>query len=267
MRGSDPRLPEHPGAAGQRGGGTPPLAARARAWTTADRRADGRLLALVRRRARPELYDWFAAQRPTRRTGILSNSGPGAREAERCWGFEAITDDIVYSHEVGLMKPDPQIYCADRAAARGTAFRGGLPGRRRGPRGGRAGARRPRRRAHVDARVDPGGRAHHRRGGGAPVSIDDLPEGPCASGRCCGTSTPPPRPSGSRPPTPPRSWSTAGARPAPAPGPSPRTATTTRWSRSPACPSRHPHAVHRATSTASRSGRRRPGRSPSSRPR
>jgi HAD superfamily hydrolase (TIGR01509 family) len=57
-----------------------------------------------------ELFDWFAGQRPARKTGILSNSGPGAREAERCWGFEEITDDIVYSHEVGLLKPDPRIY-------------------------------------------------------------------------------------------------------------------------------------------------------------
>ena len=57
-----------------------------------------------------ELFDWFASQRATRKTGILSNSGPGAREAERCWGFESITDDIVYSHEVGLLKPDPRIY-------------------------------------------------------------------------------------------------------------------------------------------------------------
>ncbi len=56
------------------------------------------------------LFAWFAAQRPARRTGILSNSGPGAREGEACWGFEAITDDIVYSHEVGLRKPDPAIY-------------------------------------------------------------------------------------------------------------------------------------------------------------
>lgn len=56
------------------------------------------------------LLDWFAAQRGTRRTGILSNSGPGARERERVHGFEEITDDIVYSHEVGLAKPDPAAY-------------------------------------------------------------------------------------------------------------------------------------------------------------
>ena len=56
------------------------------------------------------LYHWFAAQRPARLTGILSNSGPGARERERCWGFEQVTDDIVYSHEVGLKKPDPQVF-------------------------------------------------------------------------------------------------------------------------------------------------------------
>ena len=56
------------------------------------------------------LLDWFAAQRPARRTGILSNSGPGARERERPYGFEEITDDIIYSHEVGLAKPDPAAY-------------------------------------------------------------------------------------------------------------------------------------------------------------
>lgn len=56
------------------------------------------------------LLDWFAAQRPARKTAILSNSGPGAREAERVWGFEDLTDDIVYSHEVGLRKPDPAVY-------------------------------------------------------------------------------------------------------------------------------------------------------------
>ena len=66
------------------------------------------------------LFDWFAGQRPARLTGILSNSGPGAREAERCWGFEAVTDVIVYSHEVGLRKPDPAVYAL-------TAERLGVP--------------------------------------------------------------------------------------------------------------------------------------------
>jgi putative hydrolase of the HAD superfamily len=57
------------------------------------------------------LFDWFAGLRSRGlRTGILSNSGPGAREAERHYGFEAVTDDIVYSHEVGLKKPDPAVY-------------------------------------------------------------------------------------------------------------------------------------------------------------
>src|SRR3954471_20594778 len=66
------------------------------------------------------LFDWFVAQRPRFRTGIVSNSGPGAREAERCWGFEEITDDIVYFHEVGLLKPDPRIFllAAERLGAR-----------------------------------------------------------------------------------------------------------------------------------------------------
>ena len=57
-----------------------------------------------------ELFDWFAGQRPARLAAILSNSGPGARERERCHGFEDVTDDIVYSHEVGLAKPDPAAY-------------------------------------------------------------------------------------------------------------------------------------------------------------
>src|SRR3954469_23151129 len=67
-----------------------------------------------------ELFDWFAALRPRFRTGIVSNSGPGAREAERRWGFEEITDDIVYSHEVGLLKPDPRIFllAAERLGVR-----------------------------------------------------------------------------------------------------------------------------------------------------
>jgi putative hydrolase of the HAD superfamily len=63
------------------------------------------------------LVDWFASIRGRGlKAGILSNSGPGAREAERHWGFEEMTDDLVYSHEVGLAKPDPAVYAL--AAAR-----------------------------------------------------------------------------------------------------------------------------------------------------
>ena len=69
-----------------------------------------------------ELFDWFAGQRPARLTAILSNSGPGARERERCHGFEDVTDDIVYSHEVGLAKPDPAAY---ELVTRGSASRPG----------------------------------------------------------------------------------------------------------------------------------------------
>ncbi len=69
------------------------------------------------------LVAWFAAVRGRGlRAGILSNSGPGAREAERHWGFEEMTDDIVYSHEVGLAKPDPAVYAL-------TAARLGVEGR------------------------------------------------------------------------------------------------------------------------------------------
>jgi putative hydrolase of the HAD superfamily len=57
------------------------------------------------------LFDWFAGVRGRGLlAGIVSNSWPGARQAERRHGFEAITDDIVYSHEVGLRKPDPAVY-------------------------------------------------------------------------------------------------------------------------------------------------------------
>jgi putative hydrolase of the HAD superfamily len=57
-----------------------------------------------------DMFDWFAGLRPALRTGILSNSAPGAREREARWGFEDLTDDLVYSHEVGLLKPDPRIF-------------------------------------------------------------------------------------------------------------------------------------------------------------
>jgi glucose-1-phosphatase len=58
-----------------------------------------------------ELTEWFAGLRPRYRTGIVSNSFVGAREKEQeRYGFEDLTDTVVYSHEVGVRKPDPAIY-------------------------------------------------------------------------------------------------------------------------------------------------------------
>jgi epoxide hydrolase-like predicted phosphatase len=58
-----------------------------------------------------ELADYFAALRPRYRTGILSNSFVGAREREReRYSFEEMCDVIVYSHEEGLLKPDPRAF-------------------------------------------------------------------------------------------------------------------------------------------------------------
>jgi HAD superfamily hydrolase (TIGR01509 family) len=58
-----------------------------------------------------ELTAFFAALRPSYRTGIVSNSFAGAREREQAaYGFEDLCDTIVYSHEVGCAKPDPRMY-------------------------------------------------------------------------------------------------------------------------------------------------------------
>jgi putative hydrolase of the HAD superfamily len=58
-----------------------------------------------------ELIDWFGGLRRRCRTGIVSNSFVGAREREQeRYGSEDLTEVIVYSHEVGLAKPDPAIY-------------------------------------------------------------------------------------------------------------------------------------------------------------
>jgi putative hydrolase of the HAD superfamily len=58
-----------------------------------------------------ELVEYFRGLRPRYRTAILSNSFVGARERERGrYGFEELTDLIVYSHEVGRSKPDPCVY-------------------------------------------------------------------------------------------------------------------------------------------------------------
>jgi len=57
------------------------------------------------------LIEYARLLRPRYRTGILSNSFVGAREREQAaYGFEDLVDDIVYSHEAGMSKPDPRIY-------------------------------------------------------------------------------------------------------------------------------------------------------------
>jgi putative hydrolase of the HAD superfamily len=61
--------------------------------------------------ANTELIEYARGLRPRYRTGILSNSFVGAREQEqRAYGFEDLVDEMVYSHECGMSKPDPRIY-------------------------------------------------------------------------------------------------------------------------------------------------------------
>jgi len=71
--------------------------------------------------ANTELIEYARGLRPRYRTGILSNSFVGAREREQAaYGFEDLVDEIVYSHESGMAKPDPQIYAlvCERLGAR-----------------------------------------------------------------------------------------------------------------------------------------------------
>ena len=61
--------------------------------------------------ANTELIEYARGLRPRYRTGIISNSFVGAREREQAaYGFEDLVDEIVYSHEAGMSKPDPRIY-------------------------------------------------------------------------------------------------------------------------------------------------------------
>jgi epoxide hydrolase-like predicted phosphatase len=61
--------------------------------------------------ANTELIEYARGLRPRCRTGILSNSFVGAREREQAaYGFEDLVDEIVYSHEAGMSKPDRRIY-------------------------------------------------------------------------------------------------------------------------------------------------------------
>ena len=61
--------------------------------------------------ANTELIDYACRLRPRYRTGIVSNSFVGAREREQAaYGFQDLVDEIIYSHECGMSKPDPGIY-------------------------------------------------------------------------------------------------------------------------------------------------------------
>jgi putative hydrolase of the HAD superfamily len=58
-----------------------------------------------------ELADYFRSLRPQVQTAIISNSFVGARRKEQeRYQFEEITDLIIYSHEVGISKPDRRIF-------------------------------------------------------------------------------------------------------------------------------------------------------------
>src|SRR5262249_46781576 len=58
-----------------------------------------------------ELVEYFRSLRPKYQTAIISNSFVGAREKEaEHYQFDTLCDFIIYSHEVGLRKPDPRIF-------------------------------------------------------------------------------------------------------------------------------------------------------------
>jgi len=58
-----------------------------------------------------ELVEYFRSLRPKYQTAIISNSFVGAREKEaEHYQFDTFCDFIIYSHEVGLRKPDPRIF-------------------------------------------------------------------------------------------------------------------------------------------------------------
>jgi putative hydrolase of the HAD superfamily len=58
-----------------------------------------------------ELVDYVRALRGRVRLGILSNSADGARREEtRRFRLPELVDVLLYSHEIGLAKPDPAAY-------------------------------------------------------------------------------------------------------------------------------------------------------------
>ncbi|MFZ3569912.1 HAD family hydrolase [Streptomyces sp. BH097] len=68
-----------------------------------------------------ELIDYVRSLRGTCRLGILSNSFVGARERETAlYRFDELVEQIVYSHEIGIEKPDSRAF---EAACAGLAVR------------------------------------------------------------------------------------------------------------------------------------------------
>ena len=58
-----------------------------------------------------EMAAFFAGLRPRYQTALLSNSFVGAREREQeRYHFNEMTDLIIYSHEVGVAKPERRIF-------------------------------------------------------------------------------------------------------------------------------------------------------------
>lgn len=58
-----------------------------------------------------ELIEYIRGLRSRCRLGILSNSFVGAREVETAaYGFDELVEQIVYSHEIGVSKPDPRAF-------------------------------------------------------------------------------------------------------------------------------------------------------------
>ena len=58
-----------------------------------------------------ELATYFSSLRPRYQTAIISNSFVGARSREQeRYHFDEMTDLIIYSHEVGIAKPERRIY-------------------------------------------------------------------------------------------------------------------------------------------------------------
>jgi HAD superfamily hydrolase (TIGR01509 family) len=59
----------------------------------------------------PELMDFIRKLRPTLRTGMITNAWPNIRDLlENHWAIAGDFDPLIISAEVGLAKPDPEIF-------------------------------------------------------------------------------------------------------------------------------------------------------------